>query len=891
VKLVIRLLLFAGIIAMLGGGCASSQMKGTPFYTGEYEVRQGPVEDRVNLWPLLYYRDPALSVLWPIMELTDDHFAIRPLMSIYDRKSDDPVYNVLWPLARFDTRRHKHRIFPFFWGDDYVVGFPLYWHFDSPWQGRGYDGLLPLWSYNRHKKGSYDTHVLWPVFNRKHWSDSRSGWRIWPLAGSYNNRGDRYRFAAWPLGHQWSESDGERGGSCVFPLYFQNSRKENSLFLSLPYSKGIRGESSWETVLPLYHRRKSPKTKGFYSLLYSAGENVEEDESWNLAVPLWYSRRGPDERFVVTLAGGYWREGSDKRWLAAPLLSGGHVDDASGDVWVGGPLAHVGWDHEYGSHHVFPFYYRSRSKGGDRFYSLLWSSGHDSDGSDWQLLAPLMYRHRDADSKTLITPLYAQGSADHGETHWKSIVPLLFNRKTADEHLVATLLGGYRKTTDSLSWLAYPLLSGGKLTEKDKSFWAAAPLIHARWDNEHATHHVLPLYYWNGGSDTFISLPVARWQRNGATTTLVPPALSWMTSRETRKDLWMLGPLAHLSWGEEAGASHIFPLYYRNKQTGSFVSPFVASWKKNDTQYRVIPPLLSLYTREGETKNLYAALGLFRQQWGAKGSGEGHLLPLYYYQEDDHFLSLLFGWSHDRDGFVYPFTPLVGVRRGDYSGGWVFPFWSRKEHRRSGYVDGTFLWGTYRKDGTGGGSGIIPFYGYENFGKIPNSITNASVGCNHYGKRFWSLPVCWYRNEMTVTHSRDDQAQPIERRVQSEKKHGFFPLWSYARSESHPRNEKQVNSSVLLLLYDYKRTIQDNATTHVQDNYTRSRVLWRLWHYERINGDVCVDIFPAITYDKKADGFKKISFLWRCFRYENGPKGKKVDLLFVPLMRRDHDEA
>jgi hypothetical protein len=65
----------------------------------------------------------------------------------------------------------------------------------------------------------------------------------------------------------------------------------------------------------------------------------------------------------------------------------------------------------------------------------------------------------------------------------------------------------------------------------------------------------------------------------------------------------------------------------------------------------------------------------------------------------------------------------------------------------------------------------------------------------------------------------------------------------------------------------------------------RSRVLWRLWHYERSNGDVSVDIFPAITYDTKTNGFKSASFLWRCFRYERGKDGKKLDLLFVPIMR------
>jgi hypothetical protein len=47
-----------------------------------------------------------------------------------------------------------------------------------------------------------------------------------------------------------------------------------------------------------------------------------------------------------------------------------------------------------------------------------------------------------------------------------------------------------------------------------------------------------------------------------------------------------------------------------------------------------------------------------------------------------------------------------------------------------------------------------------------------------------------------------------------------------------------------------------------------------------------VDVFPAITYDRKTDGFKQTSFLWRLYRYERAADGsKKLDLLFIPLRR------
>ena len=64
-------LLPAGMLVLTG--CSTAAMKGTPFYTGEYPVREGPAADRVNLWPLAYYRAPALSVLWPVMDFSLGH--------------------------------------------------------------------------------------------------------------------------------------------------------------------------------------------------------------------------------------------------------------------------------------------------------------------------------------------------------------------------------------------------------------------------------------------------------------------------------------------------------------------------------------------------------------------------------------------------------------------------------------------------------------------------------------------------------------------------------------------------------------------------------------------------------------------------------------------------
>jgi hypothetical protein len=264
-------------------------------------------------------------------------------------------------------------------------------------------------------------------------------------------------------------------------------------------------------------------------------------------------------------------------------------------------------------------------------------------------------------------------------------------------------------------------------------------------------------------------------------------------------------------------------------------------------------------------------------------------LPIYTYEKGNHFYTPLAGWKHDgRQGFVYPITPLAGFWTGDVAGGWLFPLFSRERDRITDDCRGTFLWGRYERTGKSVDSSLLPLYSYERWAPLPDKAsTNVPPG--RYGKRFWSLPACWYRNQVTVQpephHPSRTNTPPVLRTV-SLRENGCFPLWSYSRRTTVPTHARQVNASALLLLYDYQRRIMPSKGSAAPDDYVRSRVLWRLWHYERSNDDVSLDIFPAITHDRRADGFRKTSFLWRFYRYEKGPDGTKMDLLFIPVVRR-----
>ena len=147
------------------------------------------------------------------------------------------------------------------------------------------------------------------------------------------------------------------------------------------------------------------------------------------------------------------------------------------------------------------------------------------------------------------------------------------------------------------------------------------------------------------------------------------------------------------------------------------------------------------------------------------------------------------------------------------------------------------------------------------------------------GTEFFCFPFCWYDN---VRHtSVVGPASNRTLRIARERGHGAFPLWS-AKHIDDPQRGRIDAHSLLWFLYD-RRAETGAEKPHA---YVRHRVLWRLYHYEKLDGDVSVDVLPGITYDARKDGFRKTSFLWRVFRWEKSPDGKrKLDLLFLPLLR------
>ncbi|HSU53326.1 MAG TPA: hypothetical protein VLT36_04635 [Candidatus Dormibacteraeota bacterium] len=414
-------------LLLLAGGCSTAEMKGTPFYSGEYGKRKGPAEQRVNGWPLVYYREPALSVLWPIFEFTDDHSAVRPIFSVYGLDRGNREYNVLWPLAQFDRETRDNRIFPFFWGDDYHVLFPLYWHYDQPFgPNGGTDSLFPLWLLSRERTNDFSL------------------------------------FAPWPLVHTWSEAAGHESGSMVLPFYWHKRDDQGSLFVSLPWMSGSDvGDGNWRALPPFFFQMSNALHCAVVTPLWAAGHSQTTD--WKAIIPFAYWDR--EEHTLLSPLWGHWQWGDSDLYLAPWLLSWANHSTNRTELWLAAGVAHASWGEKGGSHYAFPFYYRNAHE-----QTLLTPLiGWNGNEGYYYPFTPLFGVRTGEQSGSWLFPLYSHSNARGG-------------RDVSDRFV---LLGGRRKSPENYhSWFV-PIYSYSHSQSSDRGRTVKASVLGFLYDYKH----------------------------------------------------------------------------------------------------------------------------------------------------------------------------------------------------------------------------------------------------------------------------------------------------------------------------------------------------------------------------------------------------------------------
>ncbi len=598
-----------------------------------------------------------------------------------------------------------------------------------------------------------------------------------------------------------------------------------------PFLKAL-GCLAFAALLLLTGGCANPQMKGtpFFSGEYGTRKGPVEKRMnfW----PLYYYR---DPALSVLWPAFEW---TDDHTAVRPLFSVYGLDRTNQQYNVLWPLAQV--DRQTGNNRVFPVFWGEDHR---VLFPLYWHSGEPFAGkAGHDAVFPLyVLRHASTNESSLFTPWplvynYANRATGEGRS---MVFPCYWWSHDEDGSLLLSPLWMSGTDLDGSHWRSLlPLF----YQTSNRTSSAFATLVWAQGRSESKDWRaVIPLCYWDNQKGTLLSPLWATWQYHSNHVSFAPWSLSWMTSRPNRRELWLAAGLAHVNAGEKPGPHHVVPFYFRN--------------------------------------------------------AEGHIL-----------LTPLCGWNHDGGDFCYPFTPLAGVRTDHHRGSWVFPLYShaRPDHTNEVF-DRYLLFGGYHAADYRRHYWFCPVFSFHDNGPLDSMPKDAPTNSSR-GKRLLCLPFTWYRNESHLRPTRpapshapepqpagpdatgpvsapDTNAPPV---IEYVRKHGSFPFWRYSRRVTPALESTSVGGSVGVVFYDYKHglgpaTVGDGGGTN---DYTRARVLWRLWHYEKRNGDVSIDVFPTITHDHKTNGYQRTSFLGRCFRYERSPEGKvSLDLMFIPLRR------
>lgn len=451
----------------------------------------GATSERVNLWPLAYHDRDETSVLWPLFDVDQRGFALRPLVA-----KDGAAWSVLFPLASFDTQEGEGWAVPFYWFDENAGLFPLANFGGLSWVGpvwwREHDsGLFPL----AHFGGlNYVGPVWWRGAPESH--QARGG--LFPLAmfgpTSYVGPawwGEGGSFGLFPLfGVDLLGS----GIDHVGPVWWRAQREEGfegGLAPILWYGDG--GDSF--ALLPLYSHDLAGGTRtrnGLLGLVHASSSQTKR-ESWLL--PLYYHREdGPRDE-----------EPSDVAKSDTVLL----------------PFF---WKHRRGTESDLYTLLGNRSRD-ERSESLnvypLWWSHRDED-SAWRMLFPLFSWEREGDRRTLLTPLGGRGWSATGEQSFVNVLGPLYHHsenRAADEALTAFLwpLFEHRRHADEDRTRVLGLWSRTTTPDESETTWGLG-LGHARRTPAGSSQRLWPLYSWSDEPELpgpFYRLTLFGRQKNG----------------------------------------------------------------------------------------------------------------------------------------------------------------------------------------------------------------------------------------------------------------------------------------------------------------------------------------------------------------------------------------
>jgi hypothetical protein len=505
------------LLGILVGSCSSDRMWRISPLDGDAS------RDRVNLWPLAYHDDGATSVLWPLFDVDEKGFALRPLVA-----RDGTRWSVLWPWASWDTATDTGWAFPYYDAGANAGLFPLANFGELSW-------VAPFWWW-KGAGGEVESGGLFPIVRF-----GATGWvgPVWWTRDCEGVDGGLFPIATLGrfsyVGPFWWGEDFESHG--LFPLYGSGAGETGLSHVGPFWWKGhtdggfdaglfplvwFDDEGSEVAVLPFYCHDLGPDSRTRNYLLGLGHTHESEDRAEDWLLPLYWHRETPEKEDTLLLP-FFWKSRRGDAARVHTLLGSRSVDPESESLNV---------------------------------YPLWWSN--ETEASSWRMLLPLFYYGSEGDDRTLLTPLGGRGWTASGETRYVNFLgPLYHHSESTDgrEERTAFLwpLFERHRDGDERTTRALPFLSR-KTTPERSDTWYAAGLGHVGSDRTSSSSRLWPLYAESDAEDEpdvlyDLTLYGSR-SRGGTTRRHLFPVFCSETSEDSN-DVCALAGLAH--WASAPG--------------------------------------------------------------------------------------------------------------------------------------------------------------------------------------------------------------------------------------------------------------------------------------------------------------------------------------------------
>ena len=382
-----------GAVLLLTGCVGGDRLaRNTPFASGNNSFYR----DGVNLFPLYYKEGKRQSILFPLIDIDDRGFAVRPF---YHKDKDE--HGILWPLAAFN--KTEGWAGPVVWGQETYGFFPLFisgkhtlWVFPASWYDNENDfGVLPFFVKN------YD---LWWLFPASWYRDEKS-FGVLPLFC-------RYKDFFW-AGNVFKTDD----MFLVFPIYGRGK----GWFYFLNYVQGETSAFKDYAFFPLaYYKRSLERPQSeFYSPLFSFEFDRGELDMLNIGMLLYHYSYGKHHVFYPIAdadfekdAQQFWlwplfKYSENYDWFSPFFLFEYQNHKSSSRLRIFYPLLfqHESYPHSRTTQ-ILPWgllwksYITAQQTECKVLCGALWSSKVEEDKCDYRMLGGLLFRNRkDAESR------------------------------------------------------------------------------------------------------------------------------------------------------------------------------------------------------------------------------------------------------------------------------------------------------------------------------------------------------------------------------------------------------------------------------------------------------------------------------------------------------------